>query len=646
MRRFVYIALAWFHALAVIGLSAVAADSPAPASATVRSPIAVAVSPDSAVAYIADRTARCLAIADLHSNSIIDAIPLEGMPQGMALSTDGGLLYVTQRSAGIGGGTVAVIDTKTHEVAARIPAGRWPTDVALAYDDTRLYVANQDNHTVLVVDLSQQAPAAVGAIPVVREPYSIAKSPDNRSIVVTNLLPNGASTKSGFAASVSLLRSTNAADVPSATHIKLPSGSTSVKGVCVSPNNRWAYVVHNLGRFNLPVTQLERGWANTTAMTIIDLASGERAATVLLDELMQGAPDPHSIVCTRDGKELWISHSGVHRVSRLNVEQLHQMLAGNLSPELASMKDGGQPNIWVRIKNGDAAVADLENDLTALYISGILTKFPCGGIGPRGIALTRDDAKVLVANYFSGSVGVIDTSTGELLGTIVLGEIVEPDLVRQGEIAFHDARLAFQQWLSCASCHPNDGRTDALRWDFMRDGIGNAKDTPSLILVRETSPLNRRATRSTVRVCARTGVMTSHRTVPTVAVVDALTAYMNSLEPESSPHLTDDGKLSEAAERGKAIFEGSGRCRDCHPAPLFTDRQMHNAGASSPQEPDRLYDTPSLVEVHRTAPYFHDGRAATLRDIFTVHNEEGRHGSTSELSESELDDLMEYLKSL
>ena len=73
---------------------------------------------------------------------------------------------------------------------------------------------------------------------------------------------------------------------------------------------------------------------------------------------------------------------------------------------------------------------------------------------------------------------------------------------------------------------------------------------------------------------------------------------------------------------------------------------MHNAGASSPQEPDRLYDTPSLVEVHRTAPYFHDGRAATLRDIFTVHNEEGRHGSTSELSESELDDLMEYLKSL
>ncbi|WP_419194204.1 beta-propeller fold lactonase family protein [Novipirellula herctigrandis] len=639
-------ALAFLNAFVVFGLTARAADSVALPSSIVRSPICIAVSTDSEVAYIADRTARCLSVVDLQTNVLVGEIPLRGMPQGLVLSSDGGLLYVTERSPGVGAGTIAVIDTKSREVTSRIPVGHWPTDVALSYNDTRLYVANQDSHTVSVIDLSKGTDAAICSVPVVREPYSLAVSPDNRTVVVANLLPFGAGTDVGFSASVSLLRCTDADAIPTATHLKLPTGSSSVKGVCVSPDNQWAYVVHNLGRFNLPVTQLERGWVNTTALTVIDLPRGRLAATVLLDELMQGAPDPDSIVCTNDGHTLWISHSGVHKISRLDVGQLHQMLAGNLSPELESIKDGSQANIWVKIKNGNAQVADLANDLTALYISKILTKFPSGGIGPRGIALTKDDSKVIVANYFSGSVAVIDTNTGELLSTIMLGDAVEPDLVRQGEIAFHDARLAFQQWLSCASCHPNDGRTDALRWDFMRDGIGNAKDTPSLILVRETPPLNRRATRKTVRECARTGVMVSHRIMPTSAEVDGLTAYLNSLEPESNPNLTEQGKLTDAAERGKAIFEGKGSCLYCHPAPYYTDKQMHNVGTPSPHEPDGQYDTPSLIELHRTAPYLHDGRAAEIRDVFTVHDEQGDHGSTKELSESELDDLIEYLRSL
>ena len=47
---------------------------------------------------------------------------------------------------------------------------------------------------------------------------------------------------------------------------------------------------------------------------------------------------------------------------------------------------------------------------------------------------------------------------------------------RKGELYFRDARLCFQQWLSCATCHP-DGRTDGLNWDLLNDGLGNPKDT-------------------------------------------------------------------------------------------------------------------------------------------------------------------------
>ena len=73
---------------------------------------------------------------------------------------------------------------------------------------------------------------------------------------------------------------------------------------------------------------------------------------------------------------------------------------------------------------------------------------------------------------------------------------------------------------------------------------------------------------------------------------------------------------------------------------------MHNVGITHPSEPDGLYDTPSLVEIYRTAPYLHNGRAATLRDVLTVHNPHDEHGHTKDLQPQEVDDLVAYLLSL
>jgi cytochrome c peroxidase len=73
---------------------------------------------------------------------------------------------------------------------------------------------------------------------------------------------------------------------------------------------------------------------------------------------------------------------------------------------------------------------------------------------------------------------------------------------------------------------------------------------------------------------------------------------------------------------------------------------MHNVGALSPNEPDGRYDTPSLLESYRTAPYLHDGRALTLLEVFTTHNQEQKHGAAGSLNEQQLDDLVAYLLSL
>ncbi len=58
------------------------------------------------------------------------------------------------------------------------------------------------------------------------------------------------------------------------------------------------------------------------------------------------------------------------------------------------------------------------------------------------------------------------------------------------------------------------------------------------------------------------------------------------------------------------------------------------------------YDTPTLLGPYRTAPYLHHGKAATLDELLTKYNPGDRHGVTSELTEAERSDLVEFLKSL
>ncbi len=598
-----------------------------------RSPLALAVSPDGKTLYVSDKTAGCVVVLDPAAGKPLREIAVPGEPHGLALSADGKTLYVAERKAH----AVAVIDTAAGAIAKRIPVGFWPVAVALAEKGNRLYTCNRGDHTVSVVD-----PAAgkeIKRIRVGREPDALAVTPDQARIVVANMLPEGAGTDPTLAADVSIL---DAAAMEQKAKLKLPPGSTVVAGVAASPDGRWAYLIHTLGRFNLPITQLERGWVHTYALTILDVPAGSILATVLLDDLSGGSTDPWAVVVSPDGKRLWVSHSGTHEVSAIDIARVHELLDGKVPEDLAKLKDGMRDNIWVRIAKDRKVIPQLANDLTALYIAGTVRRAPSGGQGPRGMALSPDAKRLYVANYFAGTVGVLDAAAGKLLQTVAVGPQPTPDAARRGELYFHDANRCFQRWHSCATCHP-DGRVDGLPWDFMRDGIGNGKDVISLVLMHQTSPHNRRATRPDPRECMRTGVTGSHLIVPEPSDLEDLLAYVQTLQPEPNPLLP---QVAAAAARGKRLFEGKAGCETCHPAPYYTDQQMHNVGILTPLEPDGMYDSPSLVEVYRTAPYFHDGRSPTLKDALIKDDPGGNHGHAKSLSPQELDDLIAYLLSL
>jgi cytochrome c peroxidase len=184
-----------------------------------------------------------------------------------------------------------------------------------------------------------------------------------------------------------------------------------------------------------------------------------------------------------------------------------------------------------------------------------------------------------------------------------------------------------------------------LNWDLLNDGTGNPNNTKSLLLAHRTPPAMSLGVRDTAERAVRAGLHHILFTEPKEEIATAIDEYLKSLKPVPSPHLVN-GRLSPLAERGRGVFTRAG-CAQCHPPGLVTDLQMYDVGtaAKTDQLADR-FDTPTLIELWRTAPYLHDGSAATVREVLTIRNPGDQHGNTSHLSPSDIDALCAYLLSL
>jgi cytochrome c peroxidase len=129
----------------------------------------------------------------------------------------------------------------------------------------------------------------------------------------------------------------------------------------------------------------------------------------------------------------------------------------------------------------------------------------------------------------------------------------------------------------------------------------------------------------------------------------ALQAYELSLAPPTPPAESFDA----AADRGKAVFEGAGKCVSCHSGALFTDANstLHPPSDSMAEPESPSYASRSATKLYRTtplrgawqhAPYFHDGSAKTLERVGEIYNAKRGLG----LSTQEIADLAQYLRSL
>ena len=201
----------------------------------------------------------------------------------MVLSPDGTKLYVTCAAPR---STVCVIEAdsgRVVELDPRGPHGHRPGRLARRQAALCLQSFQQRR-----LGDRPGGRREIARVPVGREPIAAVVTPDGKSVYVANHLPLDRADSSDVAATVTVI---DTASHATAT-IRLPNGSSSVRGICVSPDGKYVYVVHILARYQMPATQLERGWMNTNAMSIIDAAARKLLNTVLLDDVDLGAANP------------------------------------------------------------------------------------------------------------------------------------------------------------------------------------------------------------------------------------------------------------------------------------------------------------------------------------------------------------------
>ena len=306
-----------------------------------------------------------------------------------------------------------------------------------------------------------------------------------------------------------------------------------------------------------------------------------------------------------------------------------------------------------------------------------------------GIALTEEH--LFVDAYLSREVLVYDRATAFGTVAVPLATLTIPSseplapAVLLGKQLFNDSfdpRLSKAGYMACAHCHL-DGEDDRRTWDFTHLGEGIRNTIPLVGRSGGDGPLHWSANFDEMQdfehairesflglgLMADADFHAGTRDEPlgdpkagVSADLDALAAYVASLSTMPvSPFRGPNGELTPAALSGRALFESSALgCTSCHGGTRLTDSAflspaiplLHDVGTLGPGSGQRLggpllgIDTPTLHGLWDSAPYLHDGSAATLEDVLTTKNAGDQHGVTSMLSPTERTDLIAYLLSL
>jgi YVTN family beta-propeller protein len=583
--------------------------------------------------------------------------------------------------------TVTAVDTNTLGKVLETAVGDGPQTIAQA-PDGRIWVANAVSGTVSVLNPDTGAVVQTLALPAGSRPFGIAFSRNGAAAYVT-------------LQGVGLLAKLHPAT--GALQGTVPVGATP-RGIAITGDSSRIFVT----RFVSPATEgqvIEVDGGTFSVTRTIALATDPGPDT---ESSGRGVPNYlNSIAIQPDGKRAWIPSKkdntlrGLFRdgkaltfesTVRTIVSQIDLTTHAEVPGSRLDLNDRDMANVVAFSPLGDYAFVSTQGsnqiEVIDAYSRQISTGIVDVGRAPRGLLITPG-GRLFVQNFMSRSVSVYDVS-GILNSTsnaapqladisTVAAETLPANVLRGKRIFYNaaDRRMSRDGYISCASCH-QDGGSDGRVFDFTDRGEG----------LRKTISLNGRrgsghgrvhwtgnfdeiqdfehdirggfgglgfmsdsqfntGTRNTALGDTKAGISED---------LDALAAYVTSLgKVGRSPFRNPDGSLTADGAAGQAIFRGAGKCISCHSGPDFTDSAsgtLRDVGTIKPSSGQRMgasltgFDTPTLRGVWDSAPYLHDGSAATLLDVLKLAKATGKHGNVQALTPIEMNQLVSYLQQI
>jgi YVTN family beta-propeller protein len=596
-----------------------------------RSSSSIALNFDGTTLLVVNPDSNSLTLVDTARQEVVAEIPVGRDPRTVAVDDVGRRAYTANR----GSDSVSVIDLIARQAVTEIAVGNRPYGLVVSPDGSRLYVTEQGSDRLAILDTT--ALTQIAALPTADRPSGLALSSDGRTLYITHLLTN---TVTILTVQPRILYLPLVYRGPSTAQTMVPGRSTSlsprwlsssltlwpdsnlVQSIVLSPDGRHAYLPHT--RSNTANRALT---FDTTVFPLVSLLDLRAQQHLVGQQIDLGTLDPPGVglpfdaALTPDGRELWV----------------------------------------VNAASNDLSVIDLDVRRLAAHVEV--------GHNPRGIVLSPDGAIAYVNNTLGGTVSVIDTAAYTITNEIAVTDLPLPPILLNGKRLFHssdDPRISRAQWVSCNTCH-FEGEHDGRTWTF---GFAGPRNTTSLLGMVETYPLrwsgewdesadsefaNRRENFGSGLIegemnCAPYPPDCVHQP-PNMGRsfdLDCLAAFLDSLTVPLSPAHARGEPLTAAEKRGQAIYNRADlECVTCHPPPLYTDQQPHDVGTTTAGERiGPAYDTPTLRGLYDSAPYFHDGSAATLYQALTRPSPEGEHDLRGLLTEAEIDDLIVFLLAL
>jgi YVTN family beta-propeller protein len=652
---------------------ACSSSTPAPTSHQAHSG-PMAVSPDRSRLFVVHPDADTVSVIDLGTRAIESEILLASAapgvdpntkrfdpavsPRALALDSRGRTLYVTGQRSGL----LYAIDTAGGSLSGSVAVCSEPVGVLVGSDDAKVFVACAQDDAIAEIDVASLS--VITTVPTPRKPWSLAWAADGQTLLATHLLGPGVSV---LATNPLALSATwTVADEGPGSDPTEPHGQ--VRGIydaVMRPGTDELWVAHLMLGTDTPQPTLVFDSTVFPALSVLDGKSGDQRArlSVQADSATPGDNGAFGDVVS--------------------------------GPRAMAFSDDGKYVFVVDTDSEDLLVVDATQRIEAAIVR------PLPGHLPEGVLWVQDEVYVQERNTEDIVAFKVDESGGTI--SLLADGASFPSLttdpmpanLRLGQKLFYSANsddvpTTQDHWVACASCHV-EGRSDAVTWLFAQ----GPRDTPSNAGgMLDTGFLFRTADRSQVEDYWKTIDVEQggdvHPGGAQQPLLDAIAAYVNYVIPTPIPPSTDathqvrGAALATLRMEGAAVFAQVG-CMNCHTGPAGTDSGannpmldlggpivsapttggvlLHDVGTcvttgpwpdvvhediDGDPRPSCAFDTPALRGLTDSAPYLHDGSAATLEGVVPIMLQAaaGPGGTPQTLSANDQTALVEYLRGL